>query len=229
MSVILALDTSTEACSAAIITDNAEFSEYEVCPREHNQKLLAMVEKVLADAQLTLDDVDAIAYGSGPGSFTGVRITTGIVQGLAYGAQLPVIGVGSLAAMAHGVFRRTGANHIISAIDARMAEIYLGAYHITELGKVNPLMDEVVTQPHDSINHLPKDNWTSIGTGWQTYKTELLAQQAVNQDSVEFFPHALDIALIGKQQWAEGDFTSAELTTPTYLRNEVTWKKMPGK
>ncbi|AWB67857.1 tRNA (adenosine(37)-N6)-threonylcarbamoyltransferase complex dimerization subunit type 1 TsaB [Saccharobesus litoralis] len=231
MSKILAIDTSTEACSVALVDgQNVLANRYEVCPREHNKKVLVMTQQVLDEAQVSLDAVDFIAYGAGPGSFTGVRITAGIVQGLAFGAKKPVIGVSSLAAMAHQMYRLHNAKNVIAAIDARMSEIYLGVYRVKSLGLVEPIEDEKVTPPEGGLSHFNQsDEWHGTGTGWQTYRDELTCQVKVVVDDETLFPNAIDIALLALEKANKGQQQSAEHVVPTYLRNDVAWKKMPGR
>ena len=125
---ILAIDTATEACSVALWNDGTTFAHFELCPREHTQRILPLVRAALADAEVKLTDLDALAFGRGPGSFTGVRIGIGIAQGLALGAELPMIGVSTLATMAQGAWRKTGATRVLAAIDARMGEVYWAEY-----------------------------------------------------------------------------------------------------
>ncbi|HEB5077907.1 TPA: tRNA (adenosine(37)-N6)-threonylcarbamoyltransferase complex dimerization subunit type 1 TsaB, partial [Aeromonas hydrophila subsp. hydrophila] len=115
---ILAVDTATEACSAALLVGEQVFSRWEEAPRDHTRKILPMVQAVLDDAGITLDELDAIAFGRGPGSFTGVRIGIGVAQGLAFGAGVPLIGISTLAAMAQGAHRLDGAEQVLTAIDA---------------------------------------------------------------------------------------------------------------
>ncbi|WAJ69090.1 tRNA (adenosine(37)-N6)-threonylcarbamoyltransferase complex dimerization subunit type 1 TsaB [Catenovulum adriaticum] len=227
---ILALDTSTEACSAAILTQDSHFVEYAVCPREHNKRILSMAEAVLTQANLSLSDIDVIAYGKGPGSFTGVRIATGIVQGMAYGADKPVVGISSLAAMAHALYRIHGIEYTISAIDARMNEIYLGVYQTHEIGQSSLIEAEQVCAPEMALAQLDNERkWHGVGTGWQTYKLVLTEQIAapISQD-IEF-PNALDIAYLALTEYQQGKISEASAACPSYVRDQVTWKKLPGK
>ncbi len=234
--IILALDTSTEACSAALIVGEQHYFQFDICPREHNQRILGMVKAVLTEANLDLEEIDALAFGSGPGSFTGVRIATGIVQGLAFGADKPVIAISSLAAMAHGVHRLQGDKNVISAIDARMSEIYLGAYEIPQLGHINQMVVEKVLAPDDALVDIKtlqtagatQIQWAGTGTGWQTYES-VLTEQIRAQVSCHEFPHALDIAMLAQTAFIAGEAVDAENVRPSYLRNEVAWKKLPGK
>lgn len=227
---ILALDTSTEACSAAVLTQDKQFVEYDVCPREHNKRILTMAESVLSQAELSLADIDLIAYGKGPGSFTGVRIATGIVQGMAFGADKPVVGISSLAAMAHALYRLHGIEHTISAIDARMNEIYLGIYQTQALGQSKPLQTEQVCPPEKALSELDKTiNWQAVGTGWQTYQTILTEQIAAPIAQDVSFPNALDIAYLALTEFQQGQVSDAAAACPSYVRDQVTWKKLPGK
>ncbi len=125
---ILAVDTATENCSVALMVGNDVISRCEYAPREHTTKILPMVDTVLAEGGLKLNQLDALAFGRGPGSFTGVRIGIGIAQGLAFGADLPMLGVSTLAAMAQGSYRLHQSEQVLAAIDARMGEIYWGQY-----------------------------------------------------------------------------------------------------
>ncbi len=131
---ILAIDTVTEGCSAALLIGEEIVEQFEVTPRGHTQKILPMVDQLLAESGHKLGELDAIAFDRGPGSFTGLRITAGVVQGLAYGADLPVVAVSSLAALARAHHQATGATFVLSAIDARMGEVYWGAYRIDPQG-----------------------------------------------------------------------------------------------
>jgi tRNA threonylcarbamoyladenosine biosynthesis protein TsaB len=125
---ILALDTATEACSAAIIVDSEISEKSLIAPRRHADLILSMIDELLSDSGVALSELDAIAFGRGPGAFTGIRIAAGIVQGLAYGADLPVIPISTLAALAQGT--NENSDFIISAIDARMSEIYTAIYRL---------------------------------------------------------------------------------------------------
>ena len=142
---LLAIDTATEACSAALYIDGNILEKYEVAPRQHAELILPMIDALLAEAELELASLDGLAFGRGPGAFTGVRIATGIVQGLAFASDLPVVPVSTLAAMAQGAANQS--NTILSAIDARMGEIYWAIFTVGDDGLVKPQSDEQVTKP----------------------------------------------------------------------------------
>ncbi|WP_434524981.1 tRNA (adenosine(37)-N6)-threonylcarbamoyltransferase complex dimerization subunit type 1 TsaB [Photorhabdus asymbiotica] len=227
---ILAIDTATEACSVALWDDGAVLAQFEISPREHTQRILPMVQSVLTEAGISLQQLDALAFGRGPGSFTGVRIGVGIAQGLALGAELPVIGVSTLNTMAQGVFRLTGSTQVLTAIDARMGEIYWGQYIRNRKGEWKGNETEAVLKPEriqDIMASLNGD-WMVAGTGWQAYP-QLRPSHLTLNDSDITLPHAEDMLPLAVQMWQNGEVTAVEHAEPVYLRNEVTWKKLPGR
>ncbi len=129
---LLAIDTSTDACSAALWLNGEVRQRYQVAPREHGQLILPMIESLLAEAGLALTQLDTLAFGRGPGGFTGVRIANSVIQGLAFGADLPVVPISSLAALAQGAYTEMGTPQILAAIDARIGEVYWGAYRAAQ-------------------------------------------------------------------------------------------------
>ncbi|MCO4199610.1 tRNA (adenosine(37)-N6)-threonylcarbamoyltransferase complex dimerization subunit type 1 TsaB [Aeromonas hydrophila] len=227
---ILAVDTATEACSAALLVGEQVFSRWEEAPRDHTRKILPMVQAVLDDAVITLDELDAIAFGRGPGSFTGVRIGIGVAQGLAFGAGVPLIGISTLAAMAQGAHRLDGAEQVLTAIDARMNEVYFGRYELID-GRMQLVGDEVVSDPEALVDVRGKlaGRVTCVGTGFETYGEILsgLADELVA--SQVRFPAALDMLPLARSAWLAGEAVAVEQATPVYLRDKVTWKKLPGR
>ncbi|WP_429054201.1 tRNA (adenosine(37)-N6)-threonylcarbamoyltransferase complex dimerization subunit type 1 TsaB [Aeromonas veronii] len=227
---ILAVDTATEACSAALLVGDKLFSRWEEAPRDHTRKILPMVQAVLEDAGISLSDLDAIAFGRGPGSFTGVRIGISVAQGLAFGAGVPLIGISTLAAMAQGAYRLDGAQQVLTAIDARMNEVYFGRYELID-GRMQLMGDEVVSEPAALVDVRGKlaGPVTCVGTGFETYGETLsgLADElAVSQVR---FPAAEDMLPLARAAWLAGEAVPVEQATPVYLRDKVTWKKLPGR
>ncbi|MBS4688876.1 tRNA (adenosine(37)-N6)-threonylcarbamoyltransferase complex dimerization subunit type 1 TsaB [Aeromonas sobria] len=227
---ILAVDTATEACSAALLVGDTLFSRWEEAPRDHTRKILPMVQAVLDDAGITLNDLDAIAFGRGPGSFTGVRIGISVAQGLAFGVGVPLIGISTLAAMAQGAYRLDGAQQVLTAIDARMNEVYFGRYELID-GRMQLVGDEVVSDPAALVDARGKQAGpvTCVGTGFETYGETLggLADElAVSQVR---FPAAEDMLPLARAAWQAGEAVPVEQATPVYLRDKVTWKKLPGR
>lgn len=235
MTNILVLDTATEACSAALLHDEQVSFQYELAPQAHTRKILPMCQTLLQDAGLELTALDAIAFGQGPGSFTGVRIGIGVAQGLAFGAQRPLLGISNLAALAQGSWRRQQARYVVCAIDARMNEVYFGAY-VEQDGVMTPLCDEEVLAPEVAqqkikvlLDHAAPGTWWACGTGFTAYPQLLDAvPEQLSLDS-EHLPDARDMLPLAVAAWQEGKGCAPELATPVYLRDKVTWKKLPGR
>ncbi|KJZ11012.1 peptidase [Marinomonas sp. S3726] len=231
MTAILALDTSTPACSVALLVDGVLMDDFRLAPRKHNELILPMVDQMLTQAQLSLSDLDAIAFARGPGSFTGLRIAAGVVQGLAYGTDLPVIPVSTLAALALDGFQQTGDNHWLAALDARMGEVYLGGYEFSESGGslvVKTSFEETVIKP-DLLSGFEKA-YQGIGSGWcyQETLSNLLPSQAkhILEDAA---PKASCIVRLAEIAWQKGETVAAHEAVPTYLRDEISWEKQPLK
>ncbi|WP_422526108.1 tRNA (adenosine(37)-N6)-threonylcarbamoyltransferase complex dimerization subunit type 1 TsaB [Serratia fonticola] len=228
---ILAIDTATEACSVAIWDQGEAHALFELCPREHTQRILPLVQQVLAESGLSLSQLDALAFGRGPGSFTGVRIGIGIAQGLALGAELPMLGISTLQTMAQGAWRMTGAQRVLAAIDARMGEVYWGQFERQPDGQWLESAGEAVLSPQQALEraqHLQGD-WAHVGTGWQTYPDLVAGSSLHVTDGQMLLPQAEDMLPLALQAWQQGLAVSVENAEPTYLRNEVTWKKLPGR
>lgn len=228
---ILALDTSTENCSVALLVDDQVYVRSEVAPRDHTKKVLPMVDEVLKEAGLTLAELDALAYGRGPGSFTGVRIGIGIAQGLAFGANLPMIGVSTLEAMAQGSFRLHGATHVAAAIDARMEEVYWGRYRRQESGEWLVVDQECVIAPATLVEQVVADDqaWTMAGTGWDAYADALQPLVLNRTQGDVLYPDSQDIVQVAKFMLQKGQTVPVEESSPVYLRDNVAWKKLPGR
>ncbi|MEB0950229.1 tRNA (adenosine(37)-N6)-threonylcarbamoyltransferase complex dimerization subunit type 1 TsaB [Citrobacter sedlakii] len=228
---ILAIDTATEACSVALWNDGSLTAHFELCPREHTQRILPMVQDILTRSGLSLTELDALAYGRGPGSFTGVRIGIGIAQGLALGAELPMIGVSTLATMAQGAWRKSGATRVLAAIDARMGEVYWAEYQRDEDGLWHGEETEAVLKPEQVEERLQQldGEWVTVGTGWHAWPD--LGKQSVLalRDGGILLPEAEDMLPVARQLLAAGKTVAVEHAEPVYLRNNVAWKKLPGK
>ena len=231
-SKLLALDTSTEACSVALQLGSEILTLDEVCPQQHSKRILPMVQQLLSEAGISLAQLDGIVFGRGPGSFTGVRIGVGVTQGLAFGADIPVYGVSTLAAMAQAAARLHSASQVIAAIDARMAEVYIARFALNDTLS-NALMqaqsEEVAIKP-DALNAFSLSGPVmGVGTGWQTYARQLSALQHVSIANDILFPSAQDMLTLALPALASGAFIAAEHAEPVYVRDEVTWQKLPGK
>lgn len=228
---LLAIETATEACSVALYLDGDVREEFRIAPREHAKLVLGMAESLLVDAGLKLADMDALAFGRGPGAFTGVRIATSVVQGMAFAAELPVVPVSTLAALAQGAQREFGWQRVAAAIDARMNEVYWASYENLD-GLMQPLQQERVCSP-DKVPELDGKGWYGIGSGWLTFADALAARvgDSVVETKGDFYPHAHDVAVLAADAVAQGLAVSAEQALPVYLRDQVVHQqgKQTGK
>lgn len=231
---ILAIDTSSEACSVALCTGADNLFRHTDQPRKHAELVLPMVEALLAEAGLTLTDLDAIAFGQGPGAFTGLRIAAGMVQGLAFGAGLPVIAVSSLAVLAHRSWRELGWGLCHAALDARMGEVYWGSYRILGEGVVELQGIECVCKPEAVATHAgieAENGWCGAGTGWSYQKLLELGTGPLQHCQPSLLPHGLDLLALAQTGFTAGEMISAEQVVPVYLRNNVAAKssRQPNK
>lgn len=228
---ILAVDTATENCSVALLMGDEVISRCEFAPREHTTKILPMVDIVLAEGGIRLNQLDALAFGRGPGSFTGVRIGVGIAQGLAFGADLPMLGISTLAAMAQGTYRHHQAEHVLAAIDARMDEVYWGQYVRQSDGDWLVQDREIVIKPALLAEQVQvgKGRWYTAGTGWSSYADTLAQLPAELVQGSVLYPDSSDMVHLAQYALARGEAVAAEEATPVYLRDTVTWKKLPGR
>ena len=219
---ILALDTATEACSAALLIDGEILQRYQLAPRGHTRLILPMIDELLIEADLNISQLDALAFGRGPGSFVGVRVATSVAQGIAFASGLPVVGVSTLAALAQGSADDYGAKKILSAIDARMDEVYWGTYVLTDDGLVMSQSGECVSAP--ARLSLPEgDEWVGVGSGWGRYR-ELLREQMGNRLTSVYpdcFPRAESIARLARHAYLRGEAVEASQALPVYLRDKV--------
>lgn len=226
---ILAIDTATEACSVALQTDNSVVKRFEICPQKQSQRLLPMLDEVMKDASMTLSDLDLLAFGRGPGSFTGVRIATGMIQGLALGTGLRVAGVSTLAAMAQQAVDNKGAKMIACATDARMGEVYFAVYEHID-GQLIERVSEQVCAPDVAAKQVAAlgENIEAVGTGWNAYP-QLGALILHNTAVTIEYPDASAMLPLAEQLARQGHVDTAASITPVYLRDTVTWKKLPGR
>lgn len=226
MANILALDTSTDACSVALQVGEQRTEIFKVIPRRHTHELLPMVKEILAQAQLKVSQLDAVAFGRGPGSFAGIRIATGVTQGLAFAEDLAVIPVSTLATLAQGYYRQHSDpnSDIITALDARMDEVYWGSYRIED-GLAKLVTSEAVCAPSEVTMDCDK-SYIGVGSGFN-YQENMQSSlvDALDKVYTDVHPHSLDMLAIANQCYLNGDTVSAEDAQPVYLRNQVAWKK----
>jgi tRNA threonylcarbamoyladenosine biosynthesis protein TsaB len=225
---ILAIETATEVCSVALLLDEEVLERLEVAPRRHAALVLPFAEALLADAGLRLQQLDAIAFGRGPGSFTGLRIAAGMAQGMAFGSELPVLPVSTLAALAQATVRERGRAAVLAALDARMHEVYWGAYRRAGNGLVEAVGEERVMPPVQ-VDKPAGGDWCGAGSGWASYGEALSSR--CNLAGADIYadqrPRAADVARLAAAQWVRSGAVAAERAVPVYLRDKVAHK--PGQ
>jgi tRNA threonylcarbamoyladenosine biosynthesis protein TsaB len=221
---LLALDSATEACSAALLHEGGLIERYELLGRGHAERLLPMVDELLTEAGIGLAALDVIAFGRGPGSFTGLRIAAGITQGLAAGAQLPVLPVSDLAAVASAAARLSGKDRILVCMDARMGQVYWAAFDC-RTAKPHALTEEAVAAPAEVVPP-GGTNWFGAGHGFAAYPA-LAANLGARLAGTapELLPRASDIARLAAVDFAAGRGLPAAQALPVYLRNEVVHRR----
>ncbi|MBL4762101.1 MAG: tRNA (adenosine(37)-N6)-threonylcarbamoyltransferase complex dimerization subunit type 1 TsaB [Gammaproteobacteria bacterium] len=219
---ILAIDTSTTACTVALKAGDECYERFVIAPREHANLVLPMIESVLAEAGLSRASLDYIAYGCGPGSFTGVRIAAGIVQGIALALDLPVVPVSSLRCVAQVCFDQHQTDTVLAAFDARMKEVYWGLYSANSDG-VMLLSDTEHVSPADDVC-VVTNNAYGAGDGWGAYAHQLQQKSGISSDRVDatIFPHGKQLAELAVYEYSLGVLLTADQALPTYLRNNVT-------
>ncbi len=224
---LLAIETSTIACSAALSLAGEVCERYELAPRRHADLLLPMIDELLAEAGIGIDALDAVAFARGPGAFTGLRIAASVAQGIAWAAALPVVPVSTLAALAQGVVSEGSAERVLAAMDARMAEVYWGAYRGVN-GIVRLQGEECVCAP--ARVPLPEgEGWFGGGDGWSAYGAlldERLGAHVGGRDAARY-PRARDVATLAVHHYAEHGGLPAEQALPVYLRDRVAQPPAP--
>jgi tRNA threonylcarbamoyladenosine biosynthesis protein TsaB len=238
---LLALETATEACSVALYIDGRVLARFRHAPRLQTELLLPMMEELLAESGVSLSDLDVLAYSRGPGAFTGVRIAAAAVQALAFAKDIPVIPVSSLQTLAQGVWRVHGADKVLSVFDARMDEVYIGAY-AQQAGLMQPLGSRNLDSKNLDSEHLcapsnlpetlrtelSRGDFFAAGNGVAVHEAVLRQQGRFSGTAAAFFPAAEDVIPLALDIYARDGAQAAELALPVYLRDEV-WKKLPGR
>ena len=217
---ILALETSTEYCSVALWQDGEIVSRCEAVGQKHSERLMPMIDELLQATGHKLQAMNVIAFGMGPGSFTGVRIACGVTQGLALGADLPVVGVCTLQALAQAA----GHDKVITALDARMGEIYHAAYQNQD-GIWAAVSEPCLCKPEDAPL-VSGEDWYGVGSGFAAHGEKLGVRYAGQLQGADgaAVPQASAIATLGARQFAAGRGVDAALALPLYLRDKVALK-----
>jgi len=210
---LLAIDTSFSICSVAILADGKTYSSY-ISEVKQSGQVLDLINQLLTSAKLTLSQLNAIAVGCGPGSFTGIRVAVSVAQGLGYALSLPVVPVSSLAILAQAAFELHGWQKIITAVDARMNEVYWAAWQSLS-GSLQLIDNESISLPETFI--LPdQTGWYGMGDAWATYAEKLPQPISIDTKKYPLAPYLLSLAV---NLFNQGKFISAELLQPNYLRD----------
>ncbi|MCY7353549.1 MAG: tRNA (adenosine(37)-N6)-threonylcarbamoyltransferase complex dimerization subunit type 1 TsaB [Lysobacter sp.] len=221
---LLAFETATEACSVALWIDGEVRERFAIAPRQHAELALPWADALLADAGIAKSQLDVIAVGRGPGAFTGVRLAIALAQGVALALDRPVVPISTLAVLAASLAppQSQGKQHILAAIDARMGEIYFGAFARDGIDVI-ALSDEAVTKPNLAVVPDSIELWSGVGTGFAAADGALLTHLQTRLASVDAtaLPHAADLARLAALAFARGEAVSAERAEPAYLRNNV--------
>lgn len=220
MPILLAIETSSELASCALLVGETVTTRESSGVRTHSQAILPMVQDLLASAGIALRDVDAIAFGAGPGSFTGVRTACGITQGLAFGAQLPVVPLVTLDAMALACRERTGANDILVLLDARMGEVYWAQYRYADGWQT--VVAPALCAP-EAVTPVAVDGLVACGTGLTAYPQAFADSPFAAGAPPDILPHARELVRLGALALAAGQTVDAAAAQPLYLRNKIAY------
>lgn len=221
---LLAIDTSTDFCSVAASRGEALFSRHERAGQRQAETILGMVDEVLAEAGIELAQIHGIAYGEGPGSFTGLRIAAGVTQGLALARGIGVIGVGSLLALSEEAGKDAAGGRVIACLDAHMGEVYHAAYRRAGAGW------EEVSAPGlyrpEAVPVAPGEDWTGCGDGFAAYRESLAARlgERVSAIRPDAAPSARAVLKLAMPRFAAGEAKDAATAVPVYLRDKVAKK-----
>lgn len=224
---LLAIDTSAGHCSAALLTDGALTQRLAVARRRHGELILGMMDELLAAAGLRAAQLDAFAFAHGPGSFTGLRIAAAVVQGAALSTDRPVVGVSTLAALAQGCRRAGSADRVLCALDARMGEVYAGAYALDAEGLMRAQVPDRVCHPA-AVSVPAAGPWAAAGSGWAVHGVALREALRAAGGSVpvsidaERPCEAQDVARLAAAAYTAGELLDPADAVPVYLRDRVT-------
>ncbi len=222
MLTILALEASTEACCCALFQDGKTVSShFELAPRRHSAIILDRIDRLFLHSGISKAAVQAVAFGSGPGSFMGVRLATGVAQGLSYAWDVPVISISTLQIIAQSAYMECNVKKVIVGWDARMNGIYWGVYEANSVNDMVAVSGDQLSDPKDIpaelINKIPL-----VGNGWATYKDQLRASNHAQFKLI--YPDMRHMGMILRQKFQNHEFVTSERAAPTYLRNNVAHK-----
>lgn len=219
---LLAIETSSSACSLALLHQGQITVSHKIAPNQQTELILPMIDQLLSNAGIKINELDAIAFGSGPGSFTGIRIACAIAQGLSFSANIPLIPISSMNVLAQTAWHQRGWQQVLVAIDARMQEIFWGAYTVNMQGNMKLVGYELVSKPK---NCHPPENlpWYGVGDAWNKYSAEIPHQPLAIDTLIE--PEASALISLALPKLAKKEWVRAREAEPHYLRDEVAVKE----
>ncbi|MEM1243499.1 MAG: tRNA (adenosine(37)-N6)-threonylcarbamoyltransferase complex dimerization subunit type 1 TsaB [Pseudomonadota bacterium] len=215
---ILAIETSTQACSVALQAQQKVFSHHKILPRQHNRVILQHIQQLLQQASVTLAEVDALAYGQGPGSFTGIRLAAAVTQGLALAQNYKLVGLSSLKILALSAYKQYQVPEILVCIDAKMNEVYFAHYRIQQ--KNIALIGEEQCVGYDALQIDDQLNYLAVGDGWFTAQAKMLLKKFPTLKLVAepTYPNAIDMLDLAEQAMANKQTLEIQAVQPNYLR-----------
>lgn len=218
---LLAIDTSSSACSIALQINEDVTLLHEVAPMQHAKLILPMLNELLTSTDITLANIDAIAYGCGPGSFTGIRIASSVVQALGFAVNKPIIPISTLAVIAQAAYMEHGCEHSLVALDARMGQIYWAIYKVIENESVALQGEEQLIKPDNLSISIPEGAWSGIGDAWASYKEILVKSLGFQPSNIipDQLPNAAALLKLANIKFAQGEWVSPSAALPNYLRD----------
>ena len=220
---ILAFDTATNACTVALQIGDTVFSRHKIAPREHASLLLTQIQSLCDEASFDLALLNAIAFGCGPGSFMGVRLATGIAQGLAFGLNIPLIPISTLQVIAQTAFLKSAEKSILAGWDARINEIYWGFYQVDQYDIAQAIINDQLCMPSDvDIVSLGDIGFSLAGNAWNVYQDQLTAPLSLAKKKLtDLYPEATAILTIAKAKYLANEIVSPDAAHPHYIRHHV--------
>lgn len=226
MSNILVFDTSSAWCSVALSVKGTLYCTAQKQPRKHAQLIMPMIEDVCQRAGIKPVELDGIAFGKGPGSFTGLRIAISVAQGLSLATGARLYGISSLAALAWQGMEKLGCRQVLAIMNAHMGEVFYGAYENTDSGIIAVIDDCLAKPEYVNFSTLALSQWVGAGDGFQFIEQLPAGTDTLKCIDEDIFPMAESMMTLALNAWDQGLFTEAELQQPVYLRDTVAWKKL---
>lgn len=223
---LLAIDTSLQGCSAALLYENNITTLSQLAQRQQAILILPMIDQLLQQACISLQQLDAIAYGHGPGSFTGIRLASSIAQGLAFGVNRPLITISSMQILAQTIHAEFAEDHVLIALNAYKDQIYWGAYQADIHGWMESIMPDQRFHPKDIPTVSAMKNWVGAGEGWSIYSEALQQQVPLKKYYSNSYPQAKELVRLAQRKYAQNDYLNPALALPNYLYGSEQWKSL---